>query len=191
MNFSRSTLNSSESNQPLRDPRKITFVMLNRFWSLSKIPLAPTPILLVFNEINRLHGIPSKIKWKILACFNCFSSFEKVLLWKVIRCSCQFLYFFVSNVPFLRDSNSKPPPPPPPFNGQNLLNMTNVFLSIFLKMSSEILFFFFKFINKILHKKVIDKAFFLKVPATDSLVFFSEHNLRTAILTQGLVITCK
>ena len=32
---------------------------------------------------------------------------------------------------------------------------------------------------------------FLKVPTTDSLVFFSEYISRTAILTQASVITCK
>ena len=32
---------------------------------------------------------------------------------------------------------------------------------------------------------------FLKVSATDSLVFFSEHISRTAILAQASVITCK
>ena len=31
----------------------------------------------------------------------------------------------------------------------------------------------------------------LKVPTTDSLVFFSEHNSRTAVFTQASVITCK
>ena len=32
---------------------------------------------------------------------------------------------------------------------------------------------------------------FLKVPTTDSLVFFSEYISRTAILTQASIITCK
>ena len=32
---------------------------------------------------------------------------------------------------------------------------------------------------------------FLKVPTTDSLVFFQEYISRTAILTQASVITCK
>ena len=32
---------------------------------------------------------------------------------------------------------------------------------------------------------------FLKVPATESLVFFSEYISKTAILTQASVITCK
>ena len=31
-------LNLSERNQPLRDPQQITFIMLNRFWLLSKNP---------------------------------------------------------------------------------------------------------------------------------------------------------
>ena len=32
---------------------------------------------------------------------------------------------------------------------------------------------------------------FVKIPTTDYLVFFSKHFLRSAILIQGLVITCK
>ena len=39
MNFSRKTLNSSESSQLLIDPRQVTFVTLNGFWPLSKKPL--------------------------------------------------------------------------------------------------------------------------------------------------------
>ena len=36
MNVLRKTLNSSESSQPLRGPRQITFIMLNSFCPLSK-----------------------------------------------------------------------------------------------------------------------------------------------------------
>ena len=87
MNFSRLTLNSSESSQPLRDPRQITSVMLNRFWSLSKNPFTPSPsphlsFLFIMDNI-RLHGMPT-------------TSFEKVLLWKVTRYSYQFFSCFTS-----------------------------------------------------------------------------------------------
>ena len=37
--------------------------------------------------------MPTKIKWKIQACFILYFNFEKGLLWKVIRYSYQFIYF--------------------------------------------------------------------------------------------------
>ena len=70
-------MNSSESSQPLRDPRQITFVMLNSFWSLSKNPSLSS----ILPILNGQHGMPT-------------TSFEKVLLWKVIRYSYQFFIFF-------------------------------------------------------------------------------------------------
>ena len=39
--------------------------MLNRFCSLSKLPLPPTPTPLLLTNKTKLDGIPSKIKWKI------------------------------------------------------------------------------------------------------------------------------
>ena len=81
MNYSRKTLNLRESSQPLRDPRQITFAMFNRFWSLSKNPFThPPPLpsppysLFLMNNI-RLHGIPTKIKWKIQTCFTLYFKF--------------------------------------------------------------------------------------------------------------------
>ena len=46
----------------LRDCQQITFIMLNRFCSLSK--LSPPPLPLLMNKA-KLDGIPSKIKWKM------------------------------------------------------------------------------------------------------------------------------
>ena len=65
----RQTLNSSESSHPLWDPEQITFVMLDRFWLLSKTPSLLSSSLFLMDNI-RLHGIPTKIKWKIQACFT-------------------------------------------------------------------------------------------------------------------------
>ena len=71
-----------------------------------------------------------------------------------------------------------------------------IVLWIFSKMPSEI------FCSKISWQNSAKASFmyqqwtatvliFLKVPATDSLVFFREYFSRTAILTQASVITCK
>ena len=158
-------MNSSESSQLLRDPRQITFVMLNRFWSLSKNPFTPPhPSHLSFPFLMdniRLHGMPT-------------TGFEKILLWKVTRYSYQFFYFlfyisfYISRYYFYNflefhstlsertfcpkfsffDEFTTLPPQPHHLNGQNLLNVTK-FLLICPKMSSEI-FFFQKFTDKIL-----------------------------------------
>ena len=72
-------MNSSESSQSLRDPLQITFVMLHRFWSLSKNLFSPKSSPFLMDNI-RLHGMLT-------------TGFEKVLLWKVIRYSYQFFYF--------------------------------------------------------------------------------------------------
>ena len=72
---------------------------------------------------------------------------------------------------------------PHALNGQNLLNMRKVFCQFSLKCFLK--YFFFKnFMTKSC------KAF-LKIPITDSLVFFSEHISRKAILTEASVITYK
>ena len=76
-----------DNSQPLRDPRQITSIMLNRFWSLSKNPFTPPhrlhlSLLFIMDNI-RLHGMPT-------------TSFEKVLLWKVTRYSYQFFSCFTS-----------------------------------------------------------------------------------------------
>ena len=62
MNFLVQTLDSSERSQPLRNPQQITFVMLNRFWSLSKKPL----ISLFLMDNIKLDGMPTKIKLSLL-----------------------------------------------------------------------------------------------------------------------------
>ena len=71
MNFLRKTLNSSERSQPLRDPRQDTFIMLIRFWLLSKKPFIP----LFFTDSIKLDRIPTKIKLKTQACFIMYSTF--------------------------------------------------------------------------------------------------------------------
>ena len=55
---------------------------------------------------------------------------------------------------------------------------------------------FQKFVDKILQKHLLSISsklllYIYKVPTKDSLILFSEHISRTAILTQALVITCK
>ena len=47
----------------VRDSQQITFVILNRFCPLSKLPPTPTPLFL--KNKTKLDGIPSKIKWKM------------------------------------------------------------------------------------------------------------------------------
>ena len=80
-------------------------------------------------------------------------------------------------------------------NNQNLLSVTNVFC----RFSLRCLLKFFKNIcwqnpakaSFVYQQWTATVHMFLKVPATDSLVLFSEHISRTAILTQASVITCK
>ena len=110
--------------------------------------------------------MPTKIKWKIQACFILYFNFEKGLLWKVIRYSYQFIYFLfyisfnISRYQFsrlfrLHSTLSKKDfrrkysflnrltqlHTFDPLNDQNLLSVTNFFLSIFSKMPSETFFF--------------------------------------------------
>ena len=85
------TLNSSESSQPQGSSTN-NFVTFNGFWLLSKKAL--TPLFLMDNI--KLDGMPTKIKWKIQACFTLYFKFTfnfKVLLWKVIRYMYQLFYF--------------------------------------------------------------------------------------------------
>ena len=138
----------------------------------------------------RLHGMPT-------------TSFEKVLLWKVIRYSYQFFYFlfyisfYISRHHFYnflefhsilseKDfrpkfslTDSLPSLKPHPLNDQNLLKVAKGFCQFSLKCLRKHFF------------KQTSAKHFLKVPTTDSLVFFSEHISITAILTQASVITCK
>ena len=69
-------MNSSERSQPLRDPQQITFIMLNRFWALSKKPnIPPSPHMVFLMHNIKLDGMPTKIKLKIQACFTLYFKF--------------------------------------------------------------------------------------------------------------------
>ena len=129
MNFLRLTLNSSERSQPLKDPQQKTFIMLNKFWSLSKKTLT---------DNIKLDGILTKIKLKIQSCstlyFKCSEGtsvkcYKKQLPVILFLVSHQFLYhqisflttfqnfiqhylikIFVANFAFLTHSPKHPPP---------------------------------------------------------------------------------
>ena len=80
------------------------------------------------------------------------------------------------------------------FNSQNVLSVIKVFCQFFLKglliyknicwQNPAKTFFLYQQWTATAH-------IFLKAPTSDSLVFFSEHVSRTAILAQASVITCK
>ena len=98
-------------SQPLRSPQQITFIMLARFWSLSKkLFTSPSPLPVFLTDNIKLDGMQTKIKLKIqdkIYKYFYISSFEKALLWEVIRYSYQFFYFlfcfifYVSNLKIL------------------------------------------------------------------------------------------
>ena len=151
-------MNSSERSQPLRDPQQITFIMLNRFWALSKKPNTSPSLHMVFLMHNiKLDGMPTKIKLKIQACFTLYFKFWEgtsaksykiqlpVLLFLV---SHQFLYqqisFFynflelystLSEKDFCRKFSffNRFTPTSQPLNRQNLLSMTKGFCQFSLK----------------------------------------------------------
>ena len=81
----------------LRDCQQITFIMLNRFCSLSKLPLPPTPTPLLLTNKTNLDGIPSKIKWKIHVFWYIVFQVLKLLLIKKYKIELvnQFLYFLL------------------------------------------------------------------------------------------------
>ena len=194
-------MNSSERTQPLRNPQQNTFVMLNRFWLLSKKPLLP---LFLMDNI-KLDWMPTNIKLKIQACFTlCFTFWGGTsiksykiqlpvllflvlhqLLYQQISFSCNFLELHptLSAKHFCRKILLFWRIHPNPLNSQNLLSMTEVFSQFSLKCLLKC-FFFKNLLNCYC-------TCILKVPTTDSLVFFSEHISRTAILTQASVIICK
>ena len=64
-------MNSSEWSLPLRDPQQINFLMLNRFWPLSKKAFT----LLFLMDNIKLDGMLTKIKLKIQACFTLYFKF--------------------------------------------------------------------------------------------------------------------
>ena len=109
---------------PLRDRQQITFVMLNRFCPLSK--LSPTPLFLT-NKI-KLHGIPSKIKWKM----DVFRIFKLLLIKKYkIELVNQFLYFLsfyiTSAFTWIDISFYKFLEPNPTFSGKRFLPQVFIF----------------------------------------------------------------
>ena len=139
-------MNSSERSQPLRDPQQITFIMVNRFWPLSKKPFTH---LFVTDNI-KLDGMPTKIKLKIQACFTLYFKFwegTSVKSYKIqlpvflFLVSHQFLYqqilLFYSSLE-LNSTSEKYfcrkfsffngfAQTPHPLNSQNLLSVTNFF----------------------------------------------------------------
>ena len=113
--------------------------------------------------------MPTKIKWKIQACFILYFNFEKGLLWKVIRYSYQFIYFLfyisfnISRYQFSRlfrlhstlsekDFRRKfsflnrftQLHTFDPLNGQNLLSVTKFFCQFSLRCPLKRFFFFSK-----------------------------------------------
>ena len=180
-------MNSSESNQPLKDPLQITFVMLNRFWSLSKKPFTspPSPILPHSQCTMGCQPQGTFIKSYIRYSYQFLYFLFYISFYISSYQFCNFLEFhsILSEKYFRRKfsffNRFTPFTQPQPLNGQNLLKW--FFLSIFPKMSSEI-FFSINLLTKSC------KAFW-KVSTTGSLVFFSKHSSTTAILTS--VITCE
>ena len=153
--------------------------------------------------------MPTKIKWENISLLYMFYfNFEKVLLWKVIRYSYQFFYFlfyisfdisryhflklfrtwfniiwrkiFIANLPFL--TNSPNSTPPTPLMAKICYVWQRLFVNLLQHFSSTICRQIpakAPFINQ---QWTATATVFLKVPTTDSLVFFSEHISRTAIL---------
>ena len=117
--------------------------------------------------------MPTKIKWKIQACFILYFNFEKGLLWKVIRYSYQFIYFLfyisfnISRYQFSRlfrlhstlsekDFRRKfsflnrftQLHTFDPLNGQNLLSVTKFFCQFSLRCPLKRFFFFKNLLTK-------------------------------------------
>ena len=150
-------MNSSESSQPLWDPRQITFLILNRFWSLGKIPFFPPPHFL---GLLRLHGIPTKIEWQMKNASLSYIKFQGLRRYfgeKLQDTTARFFFlfyisFYISRYHFYnflechstlsgKDFCSKfsffnrftPSLQHQPLNGQNLLDVTKVFCQFSLK----------------------------------------------------------
>ena len=79
----------------LRDCQQITFIMLNRFSPLRKLPPTPTPLFLT--NKTKLDGISRKIKWKIHVFWYIVFQVLKLLLIKKYKIELvkQFLYFLL------------------------------------------------------------------------------------------------
>ena len=72
-----------------KDHQQVGFIMLNKFWSLTKKPFT----LLFLTDNIKLDGMPARIKLKIQACFTLYFKFWEGTLWKVMRYMYQFFYF--------------------------------------------------------------------------------------------------
>ena len=156
-------MNSSERSQSLRDPPQITFIMLNRFWSLSKKTFTP-----LFSMDNiKLDGMPTNIKLKIKTCFTLYFKFwegssvksykiqppvllflvSHLFLYQQISFSFNFLELhsalsekdFCGKFSFFNEFTQTPHP----INSQNLLSVTKVFCQFFLKCFLK---YFFKYL---------------------------------------------
>ena len=91
-------MNSSERSQPLRDPQQITFIMLNRFWALSKKSnTSPSPHMVFLMHNIKLDGMPTKIKLKIQACFTLYFKFWEGTSAKSYKIQLPVLLFLVSH----------------------------------------------------------------------------------------------
>ena len=91
-------MNSSERSQPLRDPQQITFIMLNRFWALSKKSnTSPSPHMVFLMHNIKLDGMPTKIKLKIQACFTLYFKFWEGTSVKSFKIELPVLLFLVSH----------------------------------------------------------------------------------------------
>ena len=135
--------------------------------------------------------MPTKIKWKIQACFILYFNFEKWLLWKVTRHSYQFIYFLfyinfntsryqfsglfrlhstLSEKDFRRKfsflNRFTQLQVLDPLNGQNLLSVTKNFLSIFSKMPSETFF-----LSKICWQNLVKASLCISKELAQSLYF--------------------
>ena len=127
---------SSERSQPLSDPQQITFIVLNRFWSLSKKPFT----LLLLTDKIKLDGMQTKIKLKIQVWLAlCFKFWEYTSV-KSYKIQLPVLSFLVSHQ-FLHQQISK--------FLSNFSKHDKSFCQISLKF---LLNFFLTFVDKILQK---------------------------------------
>ena len=143
-------MNSSESSQPLRDPRQITFVMLNRFWSLSKNPFIPphphplsSSILPLLNGQYHSASNPNHKFWEGTS-VKSYKIQLPVFLFLVLHYIRRYHFHNILELhSTLFEKNFRPKfsffngftPSPQPhlLNGQNLLNVTKVFCRFSLK----------------------------------------------------------
>ena len=131
-------MNSSESSQPLR---QITFIMLNRFWSLSKNPF--TPIIPIVNGQYQTAWNANHKFWEGTS-VKSYKIQLPVFLFLVLHYISR--YHFHNFLEFHSTLSQKkfcpkfsfftgftPSPQPQPLNGQNLLYVTKAFCWFSLK----------------------------------------------------------